>query len=145
MLYTKLDLQKGFLSFKEIFAEPHKVGYPTTFVFPENSYDSKLSILAELPYVKDKNEDIKLLTFDNQMELVKVTYNKLEINFEPNRDNKLIVSPKGRIFLIKTHWQKGNNFTIYKLGKEIIQQKVIKLNRNKISALDYFFNSKCKK
>ena len=142
LLYTKLDLQKGFLSFKEIFAEPHKAGYPTTFVFPENSHDSDLSILAELPYVKDKNEDIKLLTYDNQMELVKVTYNKLEINFEPNRDNKLIVSPKGKIFLIKTHWQKGNNFTIYKLGKEIIQEKVIKLNRNKISALDYFFNSK---
>ena len=66
----------------------------------------------------------------------------MEINFEPNRDNKLIVSPKGKIFLIKTHWQKGNNFTIYKLGQEIIQEKVIKLNRNKISALDYFFNSK---
>ena len=72
------------------------------------------------------------------MELTKEIYNKLEINFEPKRDNKLIVSPKGRVFLIKTHWQKGNNFALYKLGQEIIQAEVVKLNRNKISALDYF-------
>ena len=142
LLYTKFDLQTGFSSFKEIYKEPQKAGYPTTFVFPENSYDSELSILAELPYVKNKNEDIKLLIFDHQMELIKETYNKLEINFEPKRDNKLIVSPKGRVFLIKTHWQKGNNFALYKLGQEIIQEEVVKLNRNKISALDYFFNSK---
>ena len=142
LLYTKFDLQTGFSSFKEIYKEPQKAGYPTTFVFPENSYDSELSILAELPYVKNKNEDIKLLIFDNQMELTKEIYNKLEINFEPKRDNKLIVSPKGRVFLIKTHWQKGNNFALYKLGQEIIQEEVVKLNRNKISALDYFFNSK---
>ena len=142
LLYTKFDLQTGFSSFKEIYKEPQKAGYPTTFVFPENSYDSELSILAELPYVKNKNEDIKLLIFDNQMELTKEIYNKLEINFEPKRDNKLIVSPKGRVFLIKTHWQKGNNFALYKLGQEIIQDEVVKLNRNKISALDYFFNSK---
>ena len=142
LLYTKFDLQTGFSSFKEIYNEPQKAGYPTTFVFPENSYDSELSILAELPYVKNKNEDIKLLIFDNQMELTKEIYNKLEINFEPKRDNKLIVSPKGRVFLIKTHWQKGNNFALYKLGQEIIQEEVVKLNRNKISALDYFFNSK---
>ena len=58
---------------------------------------------------KNKNEDIKLLIFDHQMGLIKETYNKLEINFDPKRDNKLIVSPKGRVFLIKTHWQKGNN------------------------------------
>ena len=142
LLYTKFDLQTGFSSFKEIYKEPQKAGYPTTFVFPENSYDSELSILAELPYVKNKNEDIKLLIFDNQMELTKEIYNKLEINFEPKRDNKLIVSPKGRVFLIKTHWQKGNNFALYKLGQETIQDEVVKLNRNKISALDYFFNSK---
>lgn len=142
LLYTKFDLQTGFSSFKEIYNEPQKAGYPTTFVFPENSYDSELSILAELPYVKNKNEDIKLLIFDNQMELTKEIYNKLEINFEPKRDNKLIVSPKGRVFLIKTHWQKGNNFALYKLGQETIQDEVVKLNRNKISALDYFFNSK---
>ena len=98
LLYTKFDLQTGFSSFKEIYKEPQKAGYPTTFVFPENSYDSELSILAELPYVKNKNEDIKLLIFDNQMELTKEIYNKLEINFEPKRDNKLIVSPKGRVF-----------------------------------------------
>ena len=142
LLYTKFDLQTGFSSFKEIYNEPQKAVYPTTFVFPENSYDSELSILAELPYVKNKNEDIKLLIFDNQMELTKEIYNKLEINFEPKRDNKLIVSPKGRVFLIKTHWQKGNNFALYKLGQETIQDEVVKLNRNKISALDYFFNSK---
>ena len=142
LLYTKFDLQIGFSSFKEIFKEPHKAGYPTTFVFPENSYNSELSILAELPYVKNKNEDIKLLIFDHQMGLIKEIYNKLEINFDPKRDNKLIVSPKGRVFLIKTHWQKGNNFAIYKLGQGTTQEKVIKLNRNKISALDYFFNSK---
>ena len=75
------------------------------------------------------------------MGLIKEIYNKLEINFDPKRDNKLIVSPKGRVFLIKTHWQKGNNFAIYKLGQGTTQEKVIKLNRNKISALDYFFNS----
>ena len=51
------------------------------------------------------------------------------------------MSPKGE-FLIKTHWQKGNNFALYKLGQETIQDEVVKLNRNKISALDYFFNSK---
>ena len=60
LLYTKFDLQTGFSLFKEIYKEPQKAGYPTTFVFPENSYDSELSILAELPYVKNKNEDIKL-------------------------------------------------------------------------------------
>ncbi len=142
LVYATLKLDSGLTSFKELFKEPHKTGYPTSFVFPEKSYNSELCILAELPFVQNKNEDVKLLTFNNQMKLTNVVYNKLEIAFEANRDNKLIVSPKGRYYLIKTHWDKGNNFTIYKLGKEIIQEVVIKLNRNKISALDYFFNAK---
>ena len=83
-----------------------------------------------------------MLIFDKNLKLAKEVYNKLEVKFETKRDNKLIISPNGKIFLIKTYWEKGNNFNIYSLGQEVIKEEVIKLNRNKISALDYFFNAK---
>ena len=142
LVYSILDDKLGFGPFNEIFKEPQKSGYPTSFIISDKTYEDQLHVIAELPYVSGKNEDIKLLIFDKNLKLAKEVYNKLEVKFETKRDNKLIISPNGKIFLIKTYWEKGNNFNIYSLGREVIKEEVIKLNRNKISALDYFFNAK---
>ena len=69
-------------------------------------------------------------------------YNKLELEFKSKRDNRILISNNGQSYLLKQYWNKGNKFYIYKLGKEIIKEKEIKLTQRKIAALDYFFNSK---
>ena len=65
-------------------------------------------------FVTKKNEDIKLLSFDHSLKLIDKVYNKLEVPFEPKRDNKLLISPLGKIILVKTFWSKGNKFQLIK-------------------------------
>ena len=74
------------------------------------------------------------------MEIINQTYNKLELVFQSSRDNKIILSNDGEIYLLKKYWKKGNNFYIYKLGQEMISEREIQLKNKKIAALDYFFN-----
>lgn len=69
-------------------------------------------------------------------------YNKLDILFESKRDNKLLISPLGKVILVKTFWKKGNNFYLYQLGQNLISEVEIKLNNRKIAAIDFLFNRK---
>ena len=55
----------------------------------------------ELPFQNGKNEDIKLITLDNSLNVINEIYNKLEIKFESKRDNKLLISNNGKIYLLK--------------------------------------------
>ena len=89
-------------------------------------------VLVELPYQPKKNEDIRLLKFDESYNLVKNIYNKLEIPFETKRDNKILISPYGKVILMKTFWKKGNNFYIYVLGSEVLDQIEIAKSKESI-------------
>ena len=48
----------------------------------------------ELPFQNGKNEDIKLITLDNSLQVINEVYNKLEIKFESKRDNRLLSNIK---------------------------------------------------
>lgn len=137
-----LDISSKFLSPKNIFLETNKSGYPSFFKLADAVFETSFNILVELPFQNGKNEDLKLLTLNSGLQVVNEVYNKLEIKFESKRDNKLLISNKGKIFLLKKIWKRGNNFYLYRLGKEIIKEKEIKVSQRKIAALDYFFNSK---
>ena len=137
-----LDVKSNFLAPKDIFSEPNISGYPSNFKIPIKTVEDQLSILVELPFQSDKNEDIKILTLNSTMDVVKEVYNKLEIKFKSKRDNRILLSNNGQPYLLKQFWKKGNHFYLYKLGQKVISEKEIKLNQRKIAALDYFFNSK---
>ena len=98
--------------------------------------------LVELPFQNGKREDIRLITIDNKLNIVNKVYNKLDLLFAYKRDNKILLSNNGVVYLLKKFWKKGNHFYIYKLGQDIISEVQIKLNNRKIAALDYFFNFK---
>lgn len=136
----EFDVNNGFSKSSEIYSEPNLNGYSSGFIVSDTTYEGQFYVLTELPYQSKKNEDLKLLTFNNSLKLVKEVYNKLDFPFESKRDNRLLVSSLGNIILIKR--LKGNNFNIYKMGNEVINEVEIKLNNRKIAALDYFFNKK---
>ncbi len=137
-----LDVSSKFLAPKNIFSESNKSGYPSFFKLADEAFDDSFNVLVELPFQNGKNEDIKLITLDNSLQVINEVYNKLEIKFESKRDNRLLISNNGKIYLLKKTWNRGNNFYLYSLGKQIINEKEIKLSQRKIAALDFFFNSK---
>jgi hypothetical protein len=126
----------------ELFSEPNKSGYPTNYIVSNKSFKNNFYVIAELPFQIGKQEDLKTITISSKMEIINQTYNKLELVFQSSRDNKIILSNDGEIYLLKKYWKNGNNFYIYKLGQEIILEREIKLKNKKIAALDYFFNQK---
>ena len=138
----KLDINSEFLSPKNLFEEKNNSGYASNYIIGENSHDNKFHFLVELPFQNGKQEDLKTVTIDNNLKIVNEVYNKLDLLFVSKRDNKILLSNEGVVFLLKKFWKKGNNFYVYKLGQEIISEVQIKLNNRKIAALDYFFNSK---
>ena len=138
----EFNLQNGFVNSKKIFSEPNVGGYSSKYIVSDTTYEGEFHVLIELPFQPKKNEDIRLLSFDNDFNLVKQVYNKLDIVFEPKRDNKLLISPSGKIILVKTFWKKGNIFYIYQLGKKVISEVDIKLKNRKIAAIDFLFNKK---
>ena len=141
LLYVhEFNINNGFINSKQIYKEKNNGGYTAKFIISKSSYEDQFFILVELPFQSGKNEDIKLLYFDNSLALIDEVYNKLEVPFESKRDNKLLVSSIGKVYLIKTFWDKGNNFFIYPLGSEVVNELEIKLSNRKIAAIDYFFN-----
>jgi hypothetical protein len=137
-----LDITSNFFSPKNLFAEKNKSGYPSNFILGEKTFENKFHFLVELPFQNGKQEDIKTITIDNKLNIVNEVYCKFDLLFASKRNNKILLSKNGVVYLIKKYWKKGNNFNIYKLGQELISDVQIKLNNRKIAALDYFFNSK---
>ena len=137
-----LDINSNFISPKNLFVEKNKSGYSSNYILGEKTFKNKFHFLVELPFQNGKQEDIKTITIDNQMNIVNEVYNKLDLLFASKRDNKILLSNNGVVYLLKKFWEKGNNFYIYKIGQEIISEVQIKLNNRRIAALDYFFNSK---
>ena len=140
--YRLLDITSKFCSPENLFAEKNKSGYPSNFILGEKTFENKFHFLVELPFQNGKQEDIRTITIDNKLNIVNEVYNKLDLLFASKRDNKILLSNNGVVYLLKKFWKKGNNFNIYKLGQELISDVQIKLNNRKIAALDYFFNSK---
>ena len=103
----------------------------------KKSFKDNFYVIAELPFQSGKQEDLKTITISSKMEIINQTYNKLELVFQSSRDNKIILSNDGEIYLLKKYWKNGNNFYIYKLGQEIISEREIKLKNKKIAALDF--------
>ena len=87
-------------------------------------------------------EDLRTITVDNKLNIVNEVYNKLDLLFASKRDNKILLSNNGVVYLLKKFWKKGNHFYIYKLGQDIISEVQIKLNNRKIAALDFFLISR---
>ena len=97
-----LDVSSKFLAPKNIFSEPNKSGYPSFFKLADQAFDASFNVLVELPFQNGKNEDIKLITLDNSLQVINEVYNKLEIKFESKRDNRLLISKENsslRLFL----------------------------------------------
>jgi len=138
----ELDLDYGFTNTKELHSEFNVNGYTTSYNIADTTFEQNFYVLAELPFQSKKNEDIKLLIFNNSLKLIEEVYNKLDLIFEANRDNKLLVSPSGQLVMVKTFWSKGNNFFLYKLGKNVVNEVEIKLNNREIADLDFLFNAK---
>ena len=139
--YRELDVNSNFLSPKNLFVEKNKSGYPSNYILSEKTFENKFHFLVELPFRNGKQEDIRTITINNKLNIVNEVYNKLDLLFAPNRNNKILLSNNGDVYLLKKFWKKGNYFYIYKLGQETISDVRIKLNNRKIAALDYFFNS----
>lgn len=137
-----LDITSNFQSPKNLFSEKNKSGYPSNYILGEKTFENKFHFLVELPYQNGRQEDIRTITIDNKFNIVNEVYNKLDLLFTSKRDNKILLSNNGVVYMLKKFWKKGNNFYIYKLGQDIISEVQIKLNNRKIAALDYFFNSK---
>jgi len=142
LVSRQLDFNNGFISEKIIYQEENISGYPSNFIIADSVVKEQVMVLVELPYQPKKNEDIRLLKFDESYNLEQKIYNKLEVPFETKRDNKILISPYGKVILMKTFWKKGNNFYIYVLGSEVLDEVEIKLNQRKLSSIDYFFNDK---
>ena len=140
--YRVIDLKSNISEAIELFSEPNKSGYPSNYIVSKKSFKDNFYVIAELPFQSGKQEDLKTITISSKMEIINQTYNKLELVFQSSRDNKIILSNDGEIYLLKKYWKNGNNFYIYKLGQEIILEREIKLKNKKIAALDYFFNPK---
>ena len=138
----ELDLDYGFTNTKELHSEFNINGYTTSYNIADTTFEQNFYVLAELPFRLKKNEDIKLLTFNNSLKLIAEVYNKLDLIFEANRDNKLLVSPTGQLVMVKTFWKKRNNFYLYQLGKNVINEVEIKLNNREIADIDFLFNAK---
>ena len=108
-----LDVSSKFLAPKNIFSESNKSGYPSFFKLADEAFDDSFNVLVELPFQNGKNEDIKLITLDNSLQVINEIYNKLEIKFESKRDNRLLISNNGKIYLLKKTWNDfflENNF-----------------------------------
>ena len=140
--YRVLDITSNFLNPINLFTENNKSGYPSNYILGEKTFENKFHFLVELPFQNGKQEDLRTITVDNKLNIVNEVYNKLDLVFASKRDNKILLSNNGVIYLLKKFWKKGNHFYIYKLGQDIISEVQIKLNNRKIAALDYFFNSK---
>jgi predicted heme/steroid binding protein len=137
-----LDITSNFLTPKNLFTEKNKSGYPSNYILGEKTFENKFHFLVELPFQNGKQEDLRTITVDNKLNIVNEVYNKLDLLFASKRDNKILLSNNGVVYLLKKFWKKGNHFYIYKLGQDIISEVQIKLNNRKIAALDYFFNSR---
>ena len=136
-----LDINSNFLPPKNLFTEKNKSGHLSNYILGEKTFENKFHFLVELPFQNGKREDIRSITIDNKLNIVNEVYNKLDLLFASKRNNKVLLSNNGVVYLLKKFWKKGNHFYIYKLGQEIISEVQIKLNNRKIAALDYFFNS----
>jgi predicted heme/steroid binding protein len=136
-----LDITSKFLPPKILFTEKNKSGHLSNYILGEKTFENKFHFLVELPFQNGKREDIRSITVDNKLNIVNEVYNKLDLLFTSKRNNKILLSNNGTVYLLKKFWKKGNHFYIYKLGQEIISEVQIKLNNKKIAALDYFFNS----
>ena len=136
-----LDITSNFLPPQNLFTEKNKSGHVSNYILVEKTFENKFHFLVELPFQNGKREDIRLITIDNKLNIVNKVYNKLDLLFASKRNNKVLLSNNGVVYLLKKFWKKGNHFYIYKLGQEIIAEVQIKLNNRKIAALDYFFNS----
>ena len=139
--YRELDVNSNILSPKNLFVEKNKSGYPSNYILGEKTFENKFHFLVELPFRNGKQEDIRTITINNKLNIVNEIYNKLDLLFASNKNNKILLCNNGDVYLLKKFWKKGNYFYIYKLGQEIISDVRIKLNNRKIAALDYFFNS----
>ena len=137
-----LDINSTFSPPKDVYSKPNKSGYSSNFKIANKVFEEHINVLVELPFQSNKNEDLMILKLNSSMKVVNEIYNKLELKFKSKRDNRILISNNGQSYLLKQYWNKGNKFYIYKLGKEIIKEKEIKLTQRKIAALDYFFNSK---
>ena len=136
-----LDITSNFLPPKNLFTEKNKSGHVSNYILVEKTFENKFHFLVELPFQNGKREDIRSITIDNKLNIVNEVYNKLDLLFASKRNNKVLLSNNGVVYLLKKFWKKGNHFYIYKLGQEIFSEVQIKLNNRKIAALDYFFNS----
>ena len=136
-----LDINSNFLPPKNLFTEKNKSGHVSNYILVGKTFENKFHFLVELPFQNGKREDIRSITIDNKLNIVNEVYNKLDLLFASKRNNKVLLSNNGVVYLLKKFWKKGNHFYIYKLGQEIIAEVQIKLNNRKIAALDYFFNS----
>ena len=136
-----LDINSNFLPPKNLFTEKNKSGHVSNYILVEKTFENKFHFLVELPFQNGKREDIRSITIDNKLNIVNEVYNKLDLLFASKRNNKVLLSNNGVVYLLKKFWKKGNHFYIYKLGQEIFSEVQIKLNNRKIAALDYFFNS----
>ena len=136
-----LDITSNFLPPKNLFTEKNKSGHLSNYILGEKTFENKFHFLVELPFQNGKREDIRSITIDNKLNIVNEVYNKLDLLFASKRNNKVLLSNNGVVYLLKKFWKKGNHFYIYKLGQEIFSEVQIKLNNRKIAALDYFFNS----
>ena len=136
-----LDINSNFLPPKNLFTEKNKSGHLSNYILGEKTFENKFHFLVELPFQNGKREDIRSITIDNKLNIVNEVYNKLDLLFASKRNNKVLLSNNGVVYLLKKFWKKGNHFYIYKLGQEIFSEVQIKLNNRKIAALDYFFNS----
>ena len=83
----EFNINSGFIKTKKIFEEPNIKGYTSKYIVSDTTSDGSFFVLVELPYQPKKNEDIKLLSFDHSLKLTDKVYNKLEVPFEPKRDN----------------------------------------------------------
>jgi len=137
-----LDITSNFLTPKNLFTEKNKSGYPSNYILGEKTFENKFHFLVELPFQNGIQEDLRTITVDNKLNIVNEVYNKLDLLFASKRDNKILLSNNGVVYLLKKFWKKGNHFYIYKLGQDILSEVQIKLNNRKIAALDFFFNFK---
>ena len=110
-----LDISSNFSPPKNLFAEKNKFGYPSNYILGEKAFENKFHFLVELPFQNGKQEDLRTISIDNKLNIVNEVYNKLNLLFASKRDNKILLSNNGVVYLLKKFWKKGNNFKIYRL------------------------------
>lgn len=138
-LYDNIN---GFQLTKVLHKEKNKSGYISKYILANKVVNQQLNVLVEMPFQNEIKEEIKHLTFDNQLKLNEEHYYKLDLLGKPKRENDLVVSSNEDVVLIKKYWDKVNKFYIYKLGGSTLNEVELKLKSRNISAIDYLYNEK---